>query len=84
MTEHRRAEVALRQSLERFRFLTESIPQVIFTARPDGVVDYFNRHWAEFTGLTTASAENMNWAQFVHPDDLEETVRRWRHSDRHR
>ena len=80
VTEHRRAEAALWESLERYRFLTESMPLVIFTARPDGNVDHFNRHWCEFTGLSTASSENLDWGRFVHPSDMEETERRWRHA----
>ena len=79
VTEHRRAEAVLRQSGERFRILTETMPQIIFTARPDGVVDYFNRHWAEFTGLSSESIEDLNWTRFVHPADLEENLRRWQH-----
>ena len=79
----RRAEEALRQSGERFRFLAESMPQIIFTARPDGALDYFNRHWTEFTSLASESIEDLNWTQFVHPADLEENLRRWRHSHRH-
>ncbi len=39
---------------ERFRFLAESMPQKIFTATPEGKVDYFNQQWSEFTGLTFA------------------------------
>jgi two-component system CheB/CheR fusion protein len=80
ITERKRAEVLLRQSVERFRIVAESMPLVIFTAQPNGAVDYFNQHWAEFTGLPTGSIENLNWAQFVHPGDLEETDRQWRHS----
>ncbi len=80
LTAYRRAEAELRVSLERFRFVTESLPLVIFTARPDGNVDHFNRHWSEFTGLSTGSVEDPSWGQFVHPDDMEETVRRWRRS----
>ena len=78
VTEHRRAGL-LRQSWERFRILTETIPQIIFTAKPNGVVDYFNRHWTEFTGLSSLSIENLSWTQFVHPADLEENRRRWQH-----
>ena len=78
VTEHRRAEL-LRQSWERFRILTETMPQIIFTAKPDGVVDYFNRHWTEFTGLSSDAIENLSWTRFVHPADLEENLRRWRH-----
>jgi two-component system CheB/CheR fusion protein len=79
VTEHRRAE-QLRQSWERFRILTETMPQIICTAKPNGVVDYFNRHWAEFTGLSSLSIENLSWTRFVHPADLEETLRQWQHS----
>ncbi len=80
LTEHRLTEAGLRASLQRFRFLTESMPLVIFSAQPDGNLDHFNRHWSEFTGLSTASVEDLNWGQFVHPDDMDETARRWRHS----
>src|SRR5271165_7289784 len=79
VTEHRRAEAVLRQSGERFRFLAESMPQIIFTAKPDGAVDYFNRHWTEFTGLSSESIEDLSWTRFVHPADLEENLRRWQH-----
>ena len=60
----------MRQSGERFRFLAESMPQIIFTAKPNGDLDYFNRHWTEFTGLSPDSVENRNWMQFVDPADL--------------
>jgi PAS domain S-box-containing protein len=65
---------------ERFRFMAESMPQKIFTATPSGGVDYFNRQWMEFTGLTFEQIRDWGWTQFVHPDDIDETVRMWRHS----
>jgi len=65
---------------ERFRFMAESMPQKIFTATPSGDVDYFNRQWAEFTGLSFERNENWSWTQFVHPDDLETNVQAWRQS----
>ena len=43
-----KSEALLRESADRFRFLAESMPQKIFTARPNGEVDYFNRQWTEF------------------------------------
>ncbi|MGI8432093.1 MAG: CheR family methyltransferase [Chthoniobacterales bacterium] len=68
------------ESAERFRFMAESMPQKIFTALPDGAVDYFNQQWMEFTGLSFEEIRGWGWKQFIHPDDVEETVRRWSHA----
>src|SRR5580700_2839007 len=76
-------EVALRdveRERERFHFMAESMPQKIFTAKPDGDIDYFNRQWTLFTGLTFEQIKNWGWTQFIHPDDLEENLRAWRQS----
>ena len=76
-------EEALRETekaKERFRFMAESMPQKIFTATPSGDVDYFNQQWTEFTGLSFEQIMNWGWTQFIHPDDLEENLRTWRHS----
>jgi len=76
-------EAALREverERERFHFMAESMPQKIFTAKPNGDVDYYNRQWLEFTGLSFEQIKDWGWAQFVHPDDLEENLAAWRHS----
>ena len=74
------SEAQLRQSAERFCFLAESMPQKIFTARPNGEIDYFNSQWMAFTGLSFEQMRDWSWTQFVHPDDLDENLRRWKHS----
>ena len=79
-TRLRRTEAALRESAERFRFMAESMPQKIFTAKPSGDVDYFNAQWMEFTGLSFEQIRDWGWTQFIHPDDVEENIRRWEHS----
>ncbi len=71
---------ALRESEQRLRFVMDSMPQKIFTATPNGDVDYFNPIWTEFTGLTFEQIRDWGWTQFIHPDDLDENVRVWRHS----
>ena len=78
ITERKRAEEALREAGERFRFLAESMPQKIFTATADGEVDYFNREWMEFTGLSFEQIRGWGWKQFMHPDEVEETVSHWK------
>jgi PAS domain S-box-containing protein len=65
---------------ERFRFMAESMPQKSFTAKPNGNVDYFNLQWTEFTGLSFDEIKDWGWTRFIHPDDLETNVQRWRRS----
>ncbi|MGH6839172.1 MAG: PAS domain S-box protein [Methylocella sp.] len=65
---------------QRFRFMAETMPQKIFTATASGDVDYFNQQWTDFTGLTFAQIRGWGWTQFIHPDDVEENIQRWRHS----
>ena len=71
---------ALRESENRFRFMAESMPQKIFTAKANGEVDYFNRQWMAFTGLSFEQIKDWGWTQFVHSEDVEENVRLWRKS----
>lgn len=80
ITERKQAELALREAGERFRFMAESMPQKIFTAKANGEVDYFNQQWMDYTGLTFDQIKEWDWTQFVHPDDVEENVRIWQHS----
>ncbi|EFH84936.1 ATP-binding protein [Ktedonobacter racemifer] len=55
--------------------LIETIPQLVWTARPDGLHDYTNRRWLNYTGLTFEQVRHDKWAQlqFIHPDDREGT-----------
>jgi PAS domain S-box-containing protein len=78
ITERKEIEEALREAGERFRFMAESMPQKIFTASPNGGTDYLNRQWQEFTGLPSDKMQGWGWVSFIHPDDLEENVHRWK------
>lgn len=80
ITERKRAERAKLKVGRRFRFLCESMPHKLFTAKPSGELDYMNQYWTEFTGLSFEQIEACGWESLIHPDDREESVRRWQHS----
>ncbi len=80
ISERHRAEKVRVESEQRLRFVMDSMPQKIFTAKPDGNIDYFNPQWMEFTGLSFEQIRDWGWKQFIHPDDVDENVRVWQHS----
>jgi PAS domain S-box-containing protein len=80
ITDRKWAEEAAYVSAERFRFLAESMPLMIFTAKPDGTIDYCNRELAKFTGLQCEEVCSSGLWAFTHPDEVEESKRRWQRS----
>ncbi|WP_287127514.1 CHASE3 domain-containing protein [Candidatus Cyanaurora vandensis] len=70
----------LKASEARFRSLTDALPQIVWTAQPDGNLDYYNQRWFEYTGLTLAETQGSGWQPVLHPDDLQNCVDRWTHS----
>ena len=68
---------ALRASEEQYRSLAEAIPQIVWTAGPDGAIDYCNRRWFEYTRMTVQEVEEQGWGPLVHPDDLRRCGGRW-------
>ncbi|WP_046244915.1 PAS domain-containing sensor histidine kinase [Hymenobacter terrenus] len=67
-------------SQNRFQQLLETLPQLAWTALPDGSVNYYNQRWYDFTGGTFEQLQDWGWERFVHPDDLFVTLQRWQHS----
>jgi PAS domain S-box-containing protein len=62
------------------QLLVDSIPALIHTARPDGYLDYFNKPWLEYLGVTLDKVAGWNWTAYVHPEDVEGIVAKWRAS----
>jgi len=60
-----------------FRTLAETVPEIMWTANPDGVDDYFNRKWFDYTGMTLEQSCGTGWTVIVHPDDLAPCLSRW-------
>jgi PAS domain S-box-containing protein len=74
------AREALRASEARYRFLAEAIPVQIWTARPDGALDYVTQRVADYFGVTVDEVLGAGWQHVIHPDDLPQAVARWTHS----
>jgi PAS domain S-box-containing protein len=77
ITERRRGEESLRESEERFRRLADAMPQLVWTALPDGTVDYYNSRAREYAGVTRAADGTWTWQVVLHPADREATLRAW-------
>ncbi|HYY95892.1 MAG TPA: PAS domain S-box protein, partial [Pyrinomonadaceae bacterium] len=80
ITARRRAEKEIRESEERYRLLGEGILHQVWTARPDGSLDYVNRRAVEYFGQTMELGLGEGWQNFVHPDDLPQCLERWTRS----
>jgi PAS domain S-box-containing protein len=76
----RRAEEALRESEQRWRNLTEALPQLVWGARPDGACDYFSAQWTHYTGVSESALLGWRWMDTLHPDDREPTRQFWMES----
>lgn len=71
---------ALKQSEAGFRALADSMPQMVWSTRPDGFHDYYNARWYDFTGMPVGSTDGEGWADIFHPDDQPRAWELWRHS----
>ena len=77
ITEHRETVEALRESRARFKTLTESLPQMIWTCTRDGYTDYLSRQWLDYTGRSESQQLGKGWLEQVHPEDRVNVDQEW-------
>ncbi|MBD2740234.1 PAS domain S-box protein [Coleofasciculus sp. FACHB-1120] len=80
ITERKWAEELQRQSQQRFRALAEVIPQQVWTAQPDGALDYVNQRVLEYFRRTFEEMVGWGWQDVLHPEDVPDCIARWSHS----
>ncbi|MEG4346718.1 PAS domain-containing protein [Microcoleus sp. A003_D6] len=75
--DRKRAEESLAESDRRFRFLAESLPQLIWNVGPAWELRFANQKWSEYLGMSYQEAAQNNWESVMPPSDLAESAARW-------
>jgi PAS domain S-box-containing protein len=76
----KRAEAEVRRRERELRDVIETIPAMVWSALPDGSVDFISRRWQEVTGLAPSESLGWEWERAVHPEELDRYVSAWRAS----
>ena len=78
ITDRIAAVEALGESERRFRVFADTAPNHMWSARPDGVIDWYNTRLSDYFGAATPIAGSGDWIRLIHAEDRAEIVRRWR------
>jgi PAS domain S-box-containing protein len=78
--ESEQARANLQESEARYRFLANAIPVQVWTATPDGSLDYISDLTAEYFGKRPEEVVGEQWLAMLHPEDVRRTVERWMQS----
>jgi two-component system CheB/CheR fusion protein len=70
-------ETGLRGRADELREMAESLPNLVFSCRPDGACDYVNRRWIEYTGAGDPEQYGEGWLAQIHPDDRARARNEW-------
>src|SRR6266850_4837965 len=78
ITARKRAEARLRESERHLRLLTETIPVMLWSATPEGAIDYYNARFFEYTGFDAEQVMGPDgFTKVLHPDDVARTIQEW-------
>jgi PAS domain S-box-containing protein len=78
LAERKQAEERLRESERQLRLLADAMPHIVWSARPDGLFDFFNQRWYEFIGESVQEMPGEQIKSILHPDDVDRWSESWR------
>jgi PAS domain S-box-containing protein len=78
ITERKRTEAMILETEASFRLLSEAMPQIVWTAAPDGQNSYLNQQWVDYTGVSVEDGIGRGWMDAFHPDDRARATDAWR------
>ena len=60
------------------RGVMDTIPGLVWSALPDGDVEFCNQRWLDYTGMPFNEIKGWGWAAAIHPQDVTDLQERWR------
>lgn len=73
---HQHAEM-LKVSEAKYKNLAEAMPQIVWTASPDGHLTYFNEKMEQYLGINIDEIDEVKFSEFIHPEDLPRVTQAW-------
>jgi len=70
----------LQRQEKQLRDVIDTVPTLAFSTSPDGSNEWVNRRWVEYSGLSAEATSGAGWRSPVHPDDLDEHLKKWQRS----
>jgi PAS domain S-box-containing protein len=68
----------IEESEARFKLLADSMPQFVWSADKNGIINYFNQAVYDYSGLTQKDVQEGGWLKIVHPDEISVTIKHWK------
>ena len=75
ITDSKLAEEKLRESELNLRQMTETIPEMLWSATPEGAIDYCNARVLDYTGFPAEEIMGNGWTKLLHPDDVDQRLK---------
>lgn len=83
VTELRQAEAEVVSNIEQRKFLAEAMPLIVWTAAPDGTLNFLNKEFERYSGISNEEVLRNGWENLIHPDDQPELNLEWHEALRH-